>query len=182
MKNQPKFSGVYFIQAARHIKIGMSKNVLHRMDRIQTFNPYKLRLLAVIHIAADKIRGQHNIWENRIHQRFRRYRVHKEWFRIQGELRGFLIGLVAMQSLFDREGASCCPEAPRFEAWFNAVLDGSPVRGQDVSLRELVGRYCGVGLKRQGVWVEVDRHFPWQEGRNGMIRWRDTNAEPNRLG
>jgi len=71
---------VYFIQCkGKHgpIKIGKAKDANKRMENLQTANPYKLKLLAIIKCESC----EHALRiEKKLHKMFNGYRLHGEWF------------------------------------------------------------------------------------------------------
>lgn len=71
---------VYFIKCCDkrgYIKIGTAKNVKDRIATLQTGNPYKLEILAIMKFT-DK-RKAYNA-EQKLHKIFRKYNVSGEWF------------------------------------------------------------------------------------------------------
>lgn len=70
---------VYFIRSGKKgdIKIGKSNNPEKRMAELQTGNPKKLRLIASIHCKSEQ---EAFSLEKKIHQLFRKRRLHGEWF------------------------------------------------------------------------------------------------------
>lgn len=73
---------VYFIACRRCVKIGYATDVAERILALQTANPFKLTLLAMV-----PVRGQRG--ERLLHKRFRKYRVRgggTEWFRLVPEI------------------------------------------------------------------------------------------------
>jgi len=72
-------SGVYLVRGGGRVKIGYSANVPHRMKCLQTGSPVALSLLAVKR--GDRAR------EEALHTRFRRWRLHGEWFEDRPEIR-----------------------------------------------------------------------------------------------
>ena len=71
---------VYFVQSGRRgsIKIGSAINVERRMTTLQTGNPDRLRLLAVIKC---KTRGDAMVLEKKLHKKFKRHRLRGEWYK-----------------------------------------------------------------------------------------------------
>lgn len=64
---------VYFVEASNgRIKIGTSSNIKRRFNQLQSSSPCQLKLIGVI--SGDKIK------ERQIHERFKRYNTHGEWF------------------------------------------------------------------------------------------------------
>ena len=78
---------IYFIQNGHKkapIKIGHTKNnIRNRMDLLQTGNPVKLKLLAVVDIDHRGVEGQ-------IHKKFKEQRIIGEWFKCCPELLEFI--------------------------------------------------------------------------------------------
>lgn len=70
---------VYFMQSGKNgpIKIGKSNNPEKRMISVQTGNPYKLRLVAVIYCDDDAAAYR---MESRFHRILKKHRMHGEWF------------------------------------------------------------------------------------------------------
>lgn len=80
---------IYFIQnmTNKAIKIGYSDNVKGRMRSLRTASPDQLKLLGTID--GDKVD------EHRLHLRFTRDRINREWFRPSGELTSFIRACLA---------------------------------------------------------------------------------------
>ncbi len=76
----------FFVCAELYVKIGWSTDVLGRLQKVRSTNPFPLR---VAHITA----GQ-KAEESNFHSRFAAYRHHLEWFRYEGKLKEFLEGAV----------------------------------------------------------------------------------------
>lgn len=76
---------VYFIQSQGLIKIRTTRNVGSRLSSLQTSSPQPLKLLCVI--PGDRSK------EKQLHDRFAELRESGEWFRLEGELRGYLESL-----------------------------------------------------------------------------------------
>jgi len=76
---------VYFLQCrpGEPIKIGMSGNVLRRMDALQTMNPVRLNCLGIIKRGGNKL-------EKELHEQFSDARLHGEWFSAVPELLNFI--------------------------------------------------------------------------------------------
>lgn len=76
---------IYFIRCRDMVKIGFSVNTTNRLNRIQSFCPYPLTLIASIRgTMAD---------EAALHDRFSSYREHSEWFRCEGDLAEYVATL-----------------------------------------------------------------------------------------
>lgn len=73
---------VYFAAADDVVKIGLARDPAKRLAALQTSHPKKLTLLLVLPGGRDL--------EQRLHERFARYRVGGEWFRRDGHLRNFI--------------------------------------------------------------------------------------------
>jgi len=76
---------IYFIQAENFVKIGFAADVVSRFVSIRCGNHVEVRLLSVIDGGLKA--------ESDLHFRFADYRVHGEWFRLEGDLRTFVAGL-----------------------------------------------------------------------------------------
>ena len=77
--------GVYFVKAGRFVKIGFSTNVAKRLAALQTSQPHKLRLLAVVEGDLST--------ESALHARFAELRHQGEWFRWKDPLKNFVWSL-----------------------------------------------------------------------------------------
>jgi hypothetical protein len=76
---------VYFVQGetgAGPIKIGTTTNIKSRLSALSVSSPVKLKLLAAIP-GGTKVEAD-------MHQRFRRHRLHGEWFSPAQELLDFI--------------------------------------------------------------------------------------------
>jgi len=75
---------VYFAYAVGtdRIKIGQSVNPEKRMDELQIACPYKLLLDLVIELPTR--------YEGILHEIFDKYRLHGEWFKMEGDLLDFI--------------------------------------------------------------------------------------------
>lgn len=81
--HRPAF--IYFFKCGDRVKIGLARDVKERRDRISSFCPYPLEILAVMPgTRAD---------EMALHQRFASFRTHGEWFHCQGGLADYIAGL-----------------------------------------------------------------------------------------
>lgn len=76
---------IYFIQAGKYVKIGYSKDPSQRLKELQTSNPVKLKLLAILP-------GWYTT-EAEFHRVFARFRVNREWFRYDGHLKWCIIAI-----------------------------------------------------------------------------------------
>lgn len=78
---------IYFVQADTDgpIKIGTTTQLEQRLAALSNSDPAKLHLLATM--PGD------NKDEAQLHKRFRRLRLHGEWFAPDAELRDFIAGL-----------------------------------------------------------------------------------------
>ena len=79
---------IYFItQGDEYVKIGYcSKNPTNRLSCLQVGNPAALELRAVM--------GGHLGTEAMLHERFKRYHIRGEWFRLSDEIRQYVQQLV----------------------------------------------------------------------------------------
>ena len=73
---------VYILRDVDRVKIGFSTSPRNRVASIQNMSGRALRVVACV--PGTK---QH---EQELHERFASFRIHGEWFRIDGELRTFL--------------------------------------------------------------------------------------------
>ena len=71
---------VYFIyvREMNAVKIGYTKNLLHRFPNIQTATPAELELLGVVD-------GDTRV-ERQFHKKFERHHIHGEWYRFSDEI------------------------------------------------------------------------------------------------
>lgn len=71
---------VYFIQSGKKgaIKIGRTKNLAKRLERLQCGNPFELRVLATIPCGSEE---ECIGLEARLHRFFRKSRIRGEWFK-----------------------------------------------------------------------------------------------------
>ena len=69
---------VYFIKCSDKIKIGISKSPKHRLQGLQTANPYKLELLADF----EALGG----YEKSLHEIYDKYRMLGEWFELNYQI------------------------------------------------------------------------------------------------
>ncbi len=76
----PETPGVYVLRdSATTVKIGKATNIAKRMRELQTGNPLKLRLIAIL---SDDMED-----ERKFHDRFKAYRISGEWFRFEQPIR-----------------------------------------------------------------------------------------------
>ncbi len=78
-------SVVYFISDGQRVKIGVTRDLPGRLKKLQTGNP--LPLTVVKTVIGDQTE------EYDLHQRFATYRLHGEWFRREGALADYLVGI-----------------------------------------------------------------------------------------
>jgi len=82
-KNGEKSNGrVYFIRAGEYVKIGFSNDAKHRIETLQTGQPYELECLCLI-------KGNRST-ESKLHARFSKYHVRGEWFSQTEELMRYI--------------------------------------------------------------------------------------------
>ena len=77
-------SGVYFLldESKGLVKIGYSSNIVNRVNTHLCSNPY-LKYLGVLE-AKDKM------LEYSLHERYKKYREVREWFKWEGEIRDYV--------------------------------------------------------------------------------------------
>lgn len=85
VKKQPEFGFVYFIgNSEKNIcKIGFSYSPNKRLKELQTGNPFPLFVFKTV-------KGDMQM-EKTFHFLYRQYRTQGEWFKIEGELKKFII-------------------------------------------------------------------------------------------
>jgi hypothetical protein len=88
---------VYFLRGQAAVKIGYSENPQRRVAHLQRQSPESLELVGVV---AGSI-----LLEQYFHRRFRKYRLHGEWFAHRGELARFL-GTLDCSALGRKEDAN----------------------------------------------------------------------------
>lgn len=90
------WSSVYFIESGSGgpIKIGSTQNVARRVKILQTGNPEKLNLL---HWTTGG-----NALELHLHEEFKEFHIHGEWFRPENKLTHLIDELKAEDSMFGR--------------------------------------------------------------------------------
>ena len=77
---------IYFLISGNHVKIGLSKNVKQRIVDLQTGNPIKLELL---YSYPTKNNLPHLV-ESRLHHKFKKDRVHNEWFILSDDIKNYI--------------------------------------------------------------------------------------------
>ena len=82
-------SKVYFIGDDDHIKIGISESPNHRLSEMQIGNPSKLRIYCIIKGGA--------YLEKKLQDRFKKYKIRGEWFKLTGELKNFIFEEIKKQ-------------------------------------------------------------------------------------
>jgi len=75
VKKSNKYTNVYFIQSiiGGPVKIGRSKYPYVRLEEIQRMSPFSLEIIYLIE-------NVHIQTEETLHQRFKKYHLHDEWF------------------------------------------------------------------------------------------------------
>lgn len=76
---------IYFIQAKQFVKIGYSKSPRYRLQKLQTGNPVKLKLLATM--------PGNKQTEDGLHEAFKKQQYRGEWFRYDGLLKACIMAL-----------------------------------------------------------------------------------------
>lgn len=94
-KGRPKIARVryvYFIQRGRkrEVKIGAAYDVTSRFNSLKTSSPDDLRLIGAV--------AGNEKTEKELHDRFKRYWIRREWFRLEGELAEFIKQLPKLKS------------------------------------------------------------------------------------
>lgn len=80
----PDAKGVYCVRSGEFVKIGKTiVGVGRRLRGLQTGNPEAVELLGML--------SDNPAHEAKFHQRFAEYRSHGEWFKIDGDLKEFLV-------------------------------------------------------------------------------------------
>lgn len=83
-----RVGGVYFVRSGDFIKIGVSENVVRRVQNaLLAWNPHDVHIMGWIH-ETDCEAAQ--MLERRLHQRFAHLRHRLEWFRAECELLDFV--------------------------------------------------------------------------------------------
>jgi hypothetical protein len=78
-ENRKQHAGVYVLGFDNYIKIGMSADVIQRINEIQTWLPAKVFVHCIFV-------GDGRETEKMLHDRFSRYRLRGEWFKHEGAL------------------------------------------------------------------------------------------------
>jgi hypothetical protein len=88
------FSGVYFVQCDRFVKIGYAHDVRVRLKALQTASPFPLKPLGFMACPSEDLA---KIEEADLHRRFAAYRLeHRtEWFHLSPEITQFIEGLMS---------------------------------------------------------------------------------------
>lgn len=73
---------VYFLRGGNTVKIGFSKNVSRRLEKLRNGNPESVFICKVVEGPISK--------EKAYHKRFAEYRVRGEWFELRGRLAKYL--------------------------------------------------------------------------------------------
>lgn len=79
---------VYFMSDGEYIKIGKATSPRNRLNGIQTGNPRKVEIIAMIPCESDK--RAHDL-ERKLHWYYQEYRAAGEWFDIQDKLDVFRV-------------------------------------------------------------------------------------------
>ena len=79
---------VYFVSDGEYIKIGKATSPRNRLNGIQTGNPRKVEIIAMIPCESD--RSAHDL-ERKLHWYYQEYRAAGEWFDIQDKLDVFRV-------------------------------------------------------------------------------------------
>jgi hypothetical protein len=89
---------VYFIEApeVRRVKIGVASNVLERKVIIQTGSPCLVELLGFVDCQTSQ---QAYFVEAKLHELFRPYHYHSEWFNLTSSLREHIVKFVMEANL-----------------------------------------------------------------------------------
>jgi len=77
-----KVGWVYFLRGANEIKIGYSRNLPSRLEKLRNGNAFPVFICKVI--PGDRAT------ERRFHKRFAEYRLRGEWFDLRGKLSKYL--------------------------------------------------------------------------------------------
>ena len=79
---------IYFIYSPfnKKVKIGITSNSIKiRFEQISFNSPVKLKILRTIEGTLSE--------ERDLHHKFKKYHSHNEWFKFEGELKNFIIGI-----------------------------------------------------------------------------------------
>ena len=106
----------YFILAPvlNKVKIGKAHKVSERLDHLQTGSPELLQLLRVVPFD-----------EREMHELFKRFRVHREWFEYTGELKAFVEGRLTADQVrevgraLESEPTTCKGEVTEDQYWLD---------------------------------------------------------------
>lgn len=81
--NKPNERVVYFIGNTEEgcVKIGYSNNVEKRLGQLKTGCPFPIRILCIIPSESPVT------LESTLHGKYKKYRLHGEWFKIEGKLK-----------------------------------------------------------------------------------------------
>ena len=105
---------IYFIKSGKYIKIGISSNVFHRLNSLQSASPTKLSVLGIIKDSTHKT-------EKEIQDKFKSLRVEGEWFVYGKSLKKYIEEL---------------SESGKMVALERAKLVASDAESQSIYLRE----------------------------------------------
>jgi len=114
-------TGVYFLldQKSKALKIGKANDVEDRINKLQTGNPNKLRLMHFIECSSE----EHSfVLEKQYHKKFKHLRISGEWFQYDEQL---------FQSLFAVE-TNTKPKNKRESLVINTLFGEETVRGIDM--------------------------------------------------
>lgn len=75
-------SCVYFFECVGRVKIGVAGDVADRLKKLQTGCPYPITIIGLMSGGPLEEKG--------LHERFRNYRVQREWFRFSNEIQKFV--------------------------------------------------------------------------------------------
>lgn len=78
---------VYLIEGNGHHKIGITSDVKKRLSGLQTSNPFPLKLIKTWETPDN------GLWEDYLHNKYKKYRVQREWFKLPDELLQELIAI-----------------------------------------------------------------------------------------
>lgn len=78
---------IYFVYAeeVNRVKIGIANNAEQRLKDLRVGSPCELELLATF-----KDDQPNNLLENYLHGKFKKYRLHGEWFEYSDEIKNFI--------------------------------------------------------------------------------------------
>lgn len=92
---------VYFVRAGDRVKIGFTANLPVRLRRLRAGSSEPIELVRTIETTADR--------ERLLHDRYRRYREHGEWFRLEGSLAAYLMSAEQTGTSTAHNGAQASP-------------------------------------------------------------------------